>query len=45
MKTMIERSLTVFCKLVIFSVVMDLSENFTVRAAKCRPYYKQSKAC
>ena len=37
---MIQRRVTIFCKLAIFWVVMVSGENFTVRAPKCRADYK-----
>ena len=40
---MIQRRVTIFCKLAIFWVVMVSGENFNVRAPKCRADYKQSK--
>ena len=42
---MIQRRVTIFCKLAIFWVVMVSGENFKVRAPKCcAADYKQSKA-
>ena len=38
---MIQRRVTIVCKLTIFWVVMVSGENFTVRAPKCRADYKQ----
>ena len=40
MKTIIKRRVTEFFKSAIFCVIMGLSENFTVRALKCRSYGK-----
>ena len=42
---MIYCCVTEFCKLVIFCVIMGLSDDFTVRAPKCRSddkHYKSS---
>ena len=36
MKTMITGRVTEFCKSDIICVIMELSDNFTVRAQKCR---------
>ena len=41
---MIQRRVTIFCKLAIFWVVMVSGENFKVRAPKFCADYKQSKA-
>ena len=42
-KSMMWKCLSGSSNLAIFWVVMVLSENFTVRAPKCRAEYKQSK--
>ena len=38
MKTIIKRRVTEFFKSAMFCVIMGLSDNFTVRAPKCRSY-------
>ena len=44
MKTMIYRRVAEFCKSVIFSVIMGLSDNFTVKALKCRSDVKHYRS-
>ena len=40
---MIQKAVSVFCKLAIFCVVMRITENFAVRAPKCRSDNKHNK--
>ena len=45
MKTMIQWHVIEFWKSAMFWVVMALSDNFTVRASKCRSDGKHHKSC